>query len=143
MLITQLWPSAANCLVVFLFLDILLRFLGVFLRRVGVGGGIRTSFILRPCPKRWYLQRFCLFVQHTAQGCGTRKSVTSVYLARKDPKHAAPKGNASDSSQPCCPKKKSFRNPLNTSFLLRTAPAGTNAVSCRARTQAKYRALTR
>ena len=57
-------------------------------------GGIRTSFILRPCPKHytgiysvvcpkhWYLQRFRLFVQHTAQGCGTRKSVTSVHAFR-------------------------------------------------------------
>ena len=69
-------------------------------------GGIRTSFILRPCPKHCYLQCFgllvhlakdveqhtlsqasmplasmpkCVFVQHTAQGCGTRKAVTSVH----------------------------------------------------------------
>ena len=45
---------------------------------VGGGGWIRTSFILHACPKHWYLQRFRLFVQHTAQGCGRRKSVTSV-----------------------------------------------------------------
>ena len=44
----------------------------------GGRGGIRTSFILHACPKHCYLQRFRLFVQHTAQGCGRRKSVTSV-----------------------------------------------------------------
>ena len=43
------------------------------------------------CPKHWYLQRFRLFLQPTAQGCGTRKPVTSVYLALKHPKHAVPK----------------------------------------------------
>ena len=32
-----------------------------------MGWGIRTSFILRPCPKHWYLQCFRLFVQHTVQ----------------------------------------------------------------------------
>ena len=45
----------------------------------GFGGGIRTSFILLPCTKLWYLPRFRLFVQHTAQGCGTRHAVTSVH----------------------------------------------------------------
>ena len=35
-----------------------------------------TAFL---CPKHWYLQRFRLFVQHTAQGCGTGQSVTSVH----------------------------------------------------------------
>ena len=34
---------------------------------------------LRRCPKNWHLPRFRLFVQHTAQGCGTRKAVTSVH----------------------------------------------------------------
>ena len=33
-------------------------------------------------PKHWYLQRFRLFVQHTAQGCGTIKSITSVHAFR-------------------------------------------------------------
>ena len=33
----------------------------------------------RPCPKHWYLRRFRLFVQHTAQGC----VVTSVHAAQK------------------------------------------------------------
>ena len=32
-----------------------------------VEGWIRRSFILRPCPKHWYLQCFRLFVQHIAQ----------------------------------------------------------------------------
>ena len=45
---------------------------------VGEWGGIRTSFILRPCPKHRYLQRLRLFVQQM-QGCGTRKSVTGVH----------------------------------------------------------------
>ena len=44
----------------------------------GGGVGIRTSFILHAYPKHWYLQRFHLFVQHTAQGCGRRKSVNSL-----------------------------------------------------------------
>ena len=44
----------------------------------GGGWGIRTSFMLHTCQKHWYLQRFRLFVQHTAQGCGRGKSVTSV-----------------------------------------------------------------
>ena len=43
------------------------------------GGGIRTSFILRLCPRPWHLQRFHPFVQHTAQGCGTRHIVASVH----------------------------------------------------------------
>ena len=33
----------------------------------------------RRCPEHRYLQHFCLFVQHTAQGCGTSKAVTSVH----------------------------------------------------------------
>ena len=44
----------------------------------GGWGGDKTSFILHTCPKHWYLQRFRLFVQRIAQGCGTRKSVTSM-----------------------------------------------------------------
>ena len=34
---------------------------------------------LRRCPKRWYMPRFCLVVQHTAQGCGAGHVVTSVH----------------------------------------------------------------
>ena len=45
-------------------------------------GGIRTSFVLRPCP-----MRFRLFVQHAAQGCGTRTSVTKCPCFRDRPKH--------------------------------------------------------
>ena len=50
-------------------------------RAYGGGGGWRghkNVIILRPCPKRWYLQRFHLFVQRM-QGCGT---VTSVHAFR-------------------------------------------------------------
>ena len=55
--------------------------------RGGGGGGIRTSFILRPCPKHWYLQRFRLFVQHTAGGYATRQFVTSVHVFRDHAQH--------------------------------------------------------
>ena len=33
----------------------------------------------RPCRKHWYLQRFCLFIQHTVLVCGTRRVVSSVH----------------------------------------------------------------
>ena len=40
----------------------------------------------RPCPKHGYLQHFCFFVQHTAQGCGARHVVTSIYALATMPK---------------------------------------------------------
>ena len=46
---------------------------------VGGGGDRNVIFILRPCPKHWYLQHLCCFVQHTAQGCGGRNVVTSIH----------------------------------------------------------------
>ena len=48
---------------------------------VGVGGGgdRNVTFILRPCPKHWYLQHLCCFVQYTAQGCGGRNVVASIH----------------------------------------------------------------
>ena len=49
----------------------------------GGEGGIRTSFILLPT-NLGYLLRFRLFVQHTAQGCGTRHVVTSVHANFED-----------------------------------------------------------
>ena len=42
-------------------------------------GGIRTSFILHPCPEQWYLQCFRLFVHTLRKGCGTRHVVTGVH----------------------------------------------------------------
>ena len=49
----------------------------------GVGGcgwgGIRTSFILRPCPK-WYLHCFRLLYNTLHKGCGTKHVVTSVHV---------------------------------------------------------------
>ena len=48
-------------------------------------GGIRTSVILRPCPKHWYLHCFRLFVQHTVQRMWNKtrchKSQASMLLA--------------------------------------------------------------
>ena len=48
----------------------------------------------RPCFSRGdaqnfgiYIPRFCLFVQHTAQGCGTRKAVTSVHAFGDEAQH--------------------------------------------------------
>ena len=46
---------------------------------MGELGGLGTSFILWPCTRNWSLLCFRLFVQHTAQGCGTRHVVTSVH----------------------------------------------------------------
>ena len=97
----------------------------------------------RPCPKNGIcsvyaqntgicIERFHLFVQHPAQGCGTRKSVRSVYLALKNPKHAVPKRMASlKPPNHACPKRNSFWNPRKSAFLLRTTPASTNDVSRR------------
>ena len=48
------------------------------------GGGVRTSFVLRPCTKHWYLPRFRFFVQHTVQECGTGHVVTSVHASCDD-----------------------------------------------------------
>ena len=42
-----------------------------------------TGILQRFMPKTlMFLQRFRLFVLHTAQGCGTRKSITSVHAFR-------------------------------------------------------------
>ena len=41
----------------------------------------------RPCPKHWYLQQFCFFVQHTAQGCKARHVVTSIHAFGDHAKH--------------------------------------------------------
>ena len=43
----------------------------------GGWGGIRTSFILRPCPKQSYLQCFHLFVQHAAQRMWNKQDTLS------------------------------------------------------------------
>ena len=61
-------------------------FLSRFLRFAGGDHAQNTgiSSVLCPCPKHLDLRRFRIFVQHTAQGCGTRKSVTNVYLAQKN-----------------------------------------------------------
>ena len=55
----------------------------------GGEGGIRTSFILRPCTKHCNSLRFRLFVQHTAQGCGARRVVASVHAFRDDAQNTA------------------------------------------------------
>ena len=59
-------------------------------RGVGGGGGggegdKNVVHILLPCTTLWYLPRFRLFVQHTAQVCGTRHVVTCQF--RRCPKH--------------------------------------------------------
>ena len=46
----------------------------------GVGGGVKNVIHIACMPKKhWYLPRFRLFVQHTAQGCGTRHVLTRVH----------------------------------------------------------------
>ena len=39
----------------------------------------QASMLFATMTKHWYLPRCCLFVQHTALGCGTSKAVTSVH----------------------------------------------------------------
>ena len=59
-----------------------LNLLQVFFRccsAAGVVRGVRTSFILCPCRKHWYLKCFRLFAQHTAQRMWKTHAVTSVH----------------------------------------------------------------
>ena len=71
------------------FKPILFSFQDMFFVFGWVGGEKNVIFIqvLHPCPKHWYLKRCCLFVQHTAQGCGARHVVTSIH-ARNCSDHA-------------------------------------------------------